>query len=234
MARYFRKSTGGTTTYGALSQKINDDGLLPDAYIEVKKGKLYPNFSVQENEDGTGTYIESREYWRNHGKKGDWSEPTELFTNQSPEISIAFAHPDLRHSVPKMAFMAAQENPGLITASDLSRHSSKLSKRGVALGLVGANPKNPTSEKTNDYDFGEGRATDPDELLPDEDGNYDYDYNQHLFNHKNELSDLENTTVDRSLRDFLRSSRSKPKAHMSEQFAQYQEPSTKLPGMENL
>lgn len=235
MARYFkapdRISPDRYMSYSVLGENLIDEGRgsearLPWGTIEINRSHMVPNFS-QGVEGGlvpSSSFRRANPAWE--------TQPTELFTHYPAQITSAFTHSSLRPHMVTLASMIVHDNPGVVTASDLSKHSSRLSKKGVSMGLLQANPSNRTNKITNDYDFDDwGQSVKLDDVIPDEFG--EMDYGMHRFNPKHEVSDLEVNQARHSMREMLRAAKGTPqrKPHMSTQFDTAPEHPT-LPGVD--
>lgn len=225
MARYFRTpdyySPDTYIDYSVLSDKPVDDyseARLPEGRITVRRGHFSPNF------EGAADMSPSWQYTETHSD----SEPTELFTHHPAEISGAFTHSTLRPHMIKLATMAALDNPGLRSAYDLSRHSARLSKKGVSMGLIAPHPYNPTSEVSNNYDFDDFNQTVAlDDIIPEDDGSMPY--HGMRFDPKHEVPDVEMKNISHQMRHMLKNARNRP--HMSPQFDVHQH-MEKIPGVD--
>lgn len=73
---------------------------------------------------------------------------------QKAEVVSAFTHSKMRHMIPLMGALAYQEHGELTASSDLSRHSSRLTKHAQEKGLpVQTHRDNKEARITNGYYF---------------------------------------------------------------------------------
>lgn len=78
----------------------------------------------------------------------EFEEPDTLFTHIPGTILSAYAHPNMRHTMPTLLAMAHMEHRMLQPSEILSKHSSRLAKWGQERGLVVPNPENPYADTT--------------------------------------------------------------------------------------
>jgi len=124
--------------YRALGKPDADNARTPYALIDTDSSPPHevPNF------DSSGGSRASR-----------WA--TELFTHYSgtTNISGAFSDPSMRHHIPTLVGLAANDNPGseIETSDDLSLRSSRLVQHAMARGIIwGPGDNNPEGLRRND------------------------------------------------------------------------------------
>lgn len=126
-------------------------GLVPTAQVTVTR----PRFEAVYRQEPNGKVVpNSRAEGLNEDLELQGKHP-KLFHDVPGRIETTMAHPEARHLVPGiigLALTAAGPNP---TYDDsLSEYSSPLIKKGLASGFLTPNPRNPTGDPTNDYNFG--------------------------------------------------------------------------------
>jgi hypothetical protein len=121
-------------------EESNNPWLLPTAMATLVKGR-YENPGHDAPDDIT----------RNYG--ADPGEQLRLFDVHPSRIENAFSDYRMRAHTPTVLGMAINEAKnlgfGLTYSYDLSRHSAKLAKRGLELGVVMPNRLNPDASARN-------------------------------------------------------------------------------------
>ena len=115
---------------------------VPNAQVIVNHASYETNFT----KDPFGN-LEVNPYRHVQG------EPTTLFEETPATLSIAMTHSNMRHAVPTLLAMAKRDFPGMVVSHDLSPHSSRLAKRGIAMGVVGAPLYNKGADVSNSLTF---------------------------------------------------------------------------------
>lgn len=203
MPRYYRQPDPeyGRTEYVAVGDTpsnpyfdFDDEVDYPTAKVTVKHPSFEPNF--RSSPGGL-----DRDSWL----KTVGIEPDTLFSETPAEISSAFSHTSMRHSVPMLLAMAKREFPDVRPSSNLSPYSSRLTRKALDKGLVNPNDINPEAEIRNSADFDDtGNVVSGDMV----DGIYG------LFAEENIVPDIDVAATRHSLRHMLRP----PKPHMGPQF----------------
>ncbi len=143
---YFKikEGAGGTVSYSAAgARKPSKYGTAteyldrPYAYVVVTPRSFRNNFFSDGpdwiNKDGAET----------------------LFEEIPPVVDAAFSDTSMRHTVPTLLAMAHNQEGPLTATHDLSKHSSKLVKKAVSMGVAKTHRDNPSAEATNTLGFTE-------------------------------------------------------------------------------
>ena len=78
----------------------------------------------------------------------------QMFHHRPTLVHGLFADPSMQHAVPTLLGLAINQfGPTLQASSNLSRHSSRVVKRGMEAGVVLPHPRNPSAEGQNNIDF---------------------------------------------------------------------------------
>lgn len=144
MPRYYRESSPEMIIYKAIGDKPtgevtwSGEERYPRASVEVDRSRFTPNFYPAHGG------LHPVEYY---------DPPDTLWTYHPATISAAFSHSTTRHTIPVMLSMAKQEYPDLSAPYDLSKHSSRLARKGIEMGLIRGHESNPSAAVTNNIDF---------------------------------------------------------------------------------
>lgn len=145
-------------------------------------------------------------YHNIYAKPGD---QLKLFEQRPSKITQAFTDHSMRSHTPVVLGMAINEaskiGVGLTHDSDLSEHSAKLVKRGIASGVVTPNPHNPSAEQTNSI-ARDGLST------------YEHTYRPYVFQDYDPVPDTEVRAGRETIRGIVNQHRQAKKAHMGPQF----------------
>lgn len=139
-----------------------------------------------------------------------------LFDYTRPWISGLYTDPSMRTAVPTLLGHALNKYPDVLADESLSQHSSRIVKKGIALGAVQGDPGNPAGDATF-----EGQSKDLEDTIRVTDEN--------LPEGNVRMSDFDVAAARTKVRDVLR-----PKK-LSGQFDTVQgptEPHPQLPGMD--
>lgn len=127
----------------AVDDPVNHSILYPTAEVSLLKGAYDYGSTSGTNPD----YI-------HHNKIARPGEQLKLFDAQPSSIIEAFSDYRTRAQTPTVLGMAVNEakklGMGLTYSYDLSKHSSKLAKKGLDLGVVEPNPSNTDAHQSND------------------------------------------------------------------------------------
>ena len=212
MPDYYKSDTRSIgTEYTAVGKHQQDDDdkwwqSRATAHLIVTRPSMEPNFDRKGNV--------SKDY------EGE-DDPSTLFTHKPPTIIGAFTHSSMRHTVPTLFGLARNDHGNdLVVGESLSKHSSRLAKKGAKRGAVIANDINPDSVAMNDLTFNDNVNRTTDASLSKNDF----------------LSDVPQEKVlqaRKTVRDILRPV--KPtRQHMGPQFYQPEAEQPQLPGMEGV
>lgn len=158
MTMYFRQPTGQVTHFSAVrdtpleepDMEINDY-VYPMAILSVQHPESIPNF--RRGSDGL-----EPEYFVD-------DDPETLFTDHPAQITSAFSHSGMRHTIPMLGALAKKEFPGMTAGYDLSPHSSKLTRKAMKLGLIQPHEHNLDAHVTNDFDFADSTTRETDRSI---------------------------------------------------------------------
>jgi hypothetical protein len=149
--------------------------------------------------------------------------PLFVETPETIHVTSMFAHPQTRAVVPSLMARMHLDYPNakLVADASLSKHSSRLSRHGKALGLpVEGSSFNPSMEPSNEIDYPEGDRLNEAPFVTSA-----KNVSRPNVIPAHEMQEARNF-VRQKLRDKREASR--PKPHLSPQFDQ-----PRLPGMEN-
>lgn len=181
----------------------------PSAEIGLTKG---------EYEYGTGHGSEYDPFRISHNRLAEPGDQLKLFDAKPSIISYAMADHRMRAYTPTIIGMAINEanklGMGLTYSSNLSKHSAKLAKKGIELGVVSPNEFNPEAEKRNDIGI-------------DGLGSFEHTFASYSFRDMDKVKGDEVKAGRETIRGITRQSLNARKSHMGEQFEDRQ---MKLPG----
>lgn len=158
----------------------------PGAVVTVNAPREYPKWDFSEDPNGKQFHISDTPQVLSEGQ----SIQGELFHNKPAKIRYLEADPSMRITAMNLVAKAMLDHPDAVADSDLSKHSSRLVKKGMKLGAITPNPENATAQVTNDMQL-------------------DHYYN-YKFPGMSDIPDIEMKQAKAHLRSIIRPPRPKP------------------------